>query len=54
MFSKCVTYGETPDDIRRFDIENQKLKDEVSKHVDPADLDRRNRQDNVIKEIMAR
>src|SRR5205809_2988844 len=43
-----------PDDIRRFDIENQRLKDEVSKHVDPADLDRRNRQDNVIKEIMAR
>jgi len=43
-----------PDEIRRFDVENQKLKDEVSKHVDPADLERRNRQENVIQEIMAR
>src|SRR6266496_1512489 len=30
-----------PDDIRRFDIENKKLKDEISKDVDPADLERR-------------
>jgi len=44
----------SPDEIHRFDIENNKLKDEILKYVDPADLERRNRQDNVIKEIMAR
>jgi len=43
-----------PDDIRRFDMENKRLKDEVRKHVDPADLERRNRQESVIKEIAAR
>lgn len=43
-----------PEDIRRFDAENRKLKDEVRKRVDPADLERRNRQESVIKEIGAR
>jgi hypothetical protein len=43
-----------PDDIRRFNMENKRLKDEVRKHIDPADLERRNRQESVIKEIMER
>lgn len=43
-----------PDDIRRFDMENRRLKDEIRKHVDPADLERRSRQESVIKEIAAR
>jgi len=43
-----------PDDIRRFDIENKRLKDEIRKRVDPADLERRSRQESVIKEIAAR
>ncbi len=43
-----------PDDIRRFDTENKRLKDEIRKRVDPADLERRNRQESVIKEIAAR
>jgi hypothetical protein len=43
-----------PDDIRRFDMENKRLKDEVRKRVDPADLERRSRQESVIKEIAAR
>jgi len=43
-----------PDDIRRFDTENKRLKDEIRKHVDPADLERRSRQESVIKEIAAR
>jgi hypothetical protein len=43
-----------PDDIRRFDMENKRLKDEIRKGVDPADLERRNRQESVIKEIAAR
>ncbi len=43
-----------PDDIRRFDMENKRLKDEIRKHVDPADLERRSRQESVIKEIAAR
>ena len=43
-----------PDDIRRFDMENKRMKDEIRKHVDPADLERRNRQESVIKEIAAR
>lgn len=42
------------DDIRRFDTENKRLKDEIRKHVDSADLARRSRQESVIKEIMAR
>src|SRR5882672_9638115 len=42
------------DDIRRFDMENKRLKDEVRKRVDPADLERRSRQESVIKEIAAR
>ncbi len=43
-----------PDEIRRFDTENKRLKDEIRKRVDPADLERRNRQESVIKEIAAR
>jgi Sulfotransferase family len=43
-----------PDDIRSFDGENKRLKDEIRKQIDPADLERRNRQEAVIKEIMAR
>jgi hypothetical protein len=43
-----------PDDIRRFDTENKRLKDEMRKGIDPADLERRSRQDSVIKEIAAR
>lgn len=43
-----------PDDIRGFDTENKRLKEEVRRHIDPADLERRKRQESVIKEIMAR
>jgi len=43
-----------PADIRRFDTENKRLKDEIRKRVDPADLERRSRQESVIKEIAAR
>jgi len=43
-----------PDDIRRFDTENKRLKDEIRAQVDPADLERRSRQESVIKEITAR
>ena len=43
-----------PHDIRRFDMENKRMKDEIRKHVDPADLERRSRQESVIKEIAAR
>jgi len=43
-----------PDDIRRFDVENKRLKEEIRKHVDPADLERRSHQEGVIKEIAAR
>jgi Sulfotransferase family len=43
-----------PEDIRKFDVENKRLKDEIRKHVDPADLERRNRQESVIREIAAR
>jgi hypothetical protein len=35
-------------------MENKSLKDEIRTQVDPADLERRNRQESVIKEIMAR
>jgi hypothetical protein len=35
-------------------MENKRLKDEIRKGVDPADLERRNRQESVIKEIAAR
>jgi len=43
-----------PNDIRRFDAENKRLKDEVRERIEPADLERRNRQESVIKEIVAR
>jgi hypothetical protein len=43
-----------PEEIRRFDAENRKLKDEIRKHIDPTDLERRIRQESVIKEIEAR
>src|SRR5215470_3807709 len=37
-----------------FDVENRRLKDEVVRRTDPADLERRKRQESVIKEILAR
>lgn len=55
MFAKKgheLTFG--PDDIRRFDAENKRLKEETRKNIDPADLERRNRQESVIKEVMGR
>jgi hypothetical protein len=42
------------DEIIGFDVENRRLKEEVRKHTDPADLERRKRQESVIKEIVAR
>lgn len=42
------------EDIRGFDAENKRLKDEVRKGIDPADLRRRGRQEDLIKEIVAR
>ena len=42
------------EDIRRFDAENRRLKEEVRQRTDPEDLERRKRQEGVIKEIAAR
>jgi hypothetical protein len=42
------------DDVRRFDLENKRLKEEVRKQIDPEDLKRRGRQEDLIKEITAR
>jgi sulfotransferase family protein len=44
----------TQEDIRRFDLENRRLKDDVRKSIDPADLKRRGLQEGLIKEIAAR
>jgi hypothetical protein len=44
----------SPDDIRRFEMENKRLKDEIRKQIDPADMERRSRQEALIKEIIAR
>lgn len=44
----------SPDEIRGFDAENKRLKDETKQKVDPADLERRNRQEQLLKEIAAR
>jgi hypothetical protein len=43
-----------PDEIRSFDAENKRLKDEIRQRTDPADIERRKRQESVIKEIVAR
>jgi sulfotransferase family protein len=43
-----------PDQIHGFDVENKRLKDEISHRTDPADLERRKRQESVIREIVAR
>ncbi len=42
------------DDIRGFDAENKRLKEAMREHVDPSDLERRKRQESVLKEIVAR
>jgi hypothetical protein len=42
------------DEIIGFDVENRRLKEEIRKHTDPADLERRKRQESVVKEIAAR
>jgi sulfotransferase family protein len=42
------------DQIHGFDAENKRLKDEIRQRTDPADLERRKRQESVIKEIVAR
>jgi hypothetical protein len=42
------------EDIRQFDVENKRLKDEVRKSIDPADLKRRGLQEDIIKEIATR
>ncbi len=44
----------TPEDIKTFDAENKRLKEEMRKNVDAADLERRNRQENLLKEIKTR
>ena len=43
-----------PDEIRSFEAENKRLKDEIRQRTDPADIERRKRQESVIKEIVAR
>lgn len=44
----------TPAEIAAFDRENQALKAAMRKQVDPADLERRNRQERFISDIAAR
>lgn len=43
-----------PDQIVGFDVENRRLKNEVRQRTDPADIERRKRQETVIQEIVAR
>lgn len=43
-----------PDQIVGFDRENKRLKDEIRRRTDPADIERRKRQESVIQEIVAR
>jgi hypothetical protein len=43
-----------PEQIVGFDVENRRLKDEVLRRTESADLERRKRQESVIKEILAR
>jgi len=43
-----------PDQIVGFDKENKRLKDEIRQRTDPADIERRKRQESVIQEIVAR
>lgn len=42
------------EDIKAFDSENKRLKEEMRKNVDAADLERRKRQENLLKEIKTR
>ena len=42
------------DQVRQYDAENKRLKDEVRKTIDPEDLKRRGLQEGLIKEIAAR
>jgi hypothetical protein len=42
------------DDIRHFDAENKRLKEEVMSKVDPEDLKRRDRQSGLIQQIRQR
>jgi hypothetical protein len=42
------------EDIRKFDLENKRLKDQVRQTIDSADLKRRGLQEGVIKDIAAR
>jgi LPS sulfotransferase NodH len=44
----------TADEIAAFDAENKRLKEEVMKSVDPADKERRDRQEKLLKEIKSR
>lgn len=44
----------TESEIKAFDAENKRLKEELLKTVDPADLERRDRQAALLKEIGAR
>jgi hypothetical protein len=44
----------TEEELAAFDAENKRMKEEVLKKVDPADRERRERQENLIKEIKAR
>lgn len=43
-----------PEEVKRLDSENKKLKEEALKKVDADDLKRRQRQENLLKEIKAR
>jgi len=43
-----------PAQILGFDAENKRLKDEIRQRTDPADIERRKRQESVIQEIAAR
>lgn len=42
------------DELNHFDAENKRLKEETKRKVDPADLERRGRQEKLLQEIAAR
>jgi hypothetical protein len=44
----------TEAELAAFDAENKRLKEEMLKSVDPADRERRDRQEKLIKEIKSR
>jgi hypothetical protein len=48
------TYNFSADEIKKFEAENQRLKQEVLSKVDPEDMKRRDLQANLIKEIKGR